>query len=137
MGTLIDASVLIEYERGRIDLASRLSSQGEERCFLSVITFSEVLHGVLRAGDSAARSRRSAFFEGVVARLPVVPLDLPVARSHAQLWADLASRGQLIGAHDLWLAATCVAHGFRLATANMREFRRIPGFQIEDWTAAG
>jgi tRNA(fMet)-specific endonuclease VapC len=135
VGTLIDASVLIEHERGRIDLTSRLHTHGEEQCFLSVITFSELLHGVLRAGDPAVRARRSAFFESVVTRLPVVPVDVPIARSHAQIWADLASRGTLIGAHDLWLAATCIAHGFRLATGNVRELGRVPGLQIEDWTA--
>ncbi len=39
----------------------------------------------------------------------------------------------MIGAHDSWLAATCIAHGLRLATGNLREFKRVPGLQVETW----
>ena len=64
----------------------------------------------------------------------VLEIDLATARSHAQLWADLARRGNMIGVHDSWLAATCLAHGFRLATSNIREFRKVPGLDVEEWT---
>ena len=37
------------------------------------------------------------------------------------------------GTHDLWLAASCVAYGLRIMTANVREFRRVPGLSIESW----
>lgn len=37
------------------------------------------------------------------------------------------------GVHDSWLAATCLAHGLKLATENVREFRRVPGLEIEEW----
>jgi tRNA(fMet)-specific endonuclease VapC len=108
MAVLIDATVLIEYERGRIDLETRIAGRRQEEFYLSVITASELLHGVHRAVDPGVRSRRSAFVEAVLARFPLLPLDLPTARIHAQLWAELASTGSLIGPHDLWLAATCM-----------------------------
>ena len=50
----------------------------------------------------------------------------------AQLWADLAAQGQLIEAHDLWIASACLSHGLTLVTRNLREFRRVPGFEVED-----
>jgi tRNA(fMet)-specific endonuclease VapC len=53
-----------------------------------------------------------------------------VARVHAELWADLAGRGRVIGAHDLWIAATAVAHGMPLATGNAGEFRRVRGLRL-------
>ena len=56
------------------------------------------------------------------------------ARTHARLWADLAEEGCVIGAHDLWLAAACLTHGLRMATANVREFRRVPALEVEDWS---
>jgi len=37
----------------------------------------------------------------------------------------------MIGAHDLWLAATCIAHGLTMITAKVREFTRIPGLAVE------
>jgi predicted nucleic acid-binding protein len=41
--------VLIEYERGRIDLETRIAGRRQEEFYLSVITASELLHGVHRA----------------------------------------------------------------------------------------
>lgn len=46
------------------------------------------------------------------------------------MWAGLAAEGRRIGAHDLWIAATAVAHGMGLATGNAAEFERIPGLRV-------
>jgi len=133
MGVLIDASVLIEHERKRLDLEHHLEQRAEEEFFLSVVTASELLHGVHRSTDAAVRARRSAWVEAILERFPLLPVDVQIARSHAQVWAELASRGQLIGPHDLWLAASCLAHGLIMVTANIREFNRVPGLQVEQW----
>jgi predicted nucleic acid-binding protein len=135
VGVLIDASILIEHERGRLDLGHRLMGREREELFLSTITASELLHGVHRARDAAQRSRRSAWVEAVLDRFSLLPVDLATARAHARLWAELAEDGLVIGPHDLSLAAACIAHGLALATANVREFRRVRGLDIEDWLA--
>lgn len=136
MGVLIDASILIEHERGRVSLEPHLAGrEREEEFFLSVITASELLHGVHRAADPDVRARRSAFVEAVLERFPLLPVDLAVARAHAQLWAGLMAEGRIIGPHDLWLAATCLAHGLTMVTANVREFARVPGLVVESWTS--
>ena len=59
-----------------------------------------------------------------------LPITEPVARIHAEIWADLERRGQAVGAHDLWLAATALAHGFGIATRNSEEFRRVSGLRV-------
>jgi len=53
------------------------------------------------------------------------------------VWSDMSAAGTLIGARDLWLAATCIAHGLMIVTANLREFERVPGLQVEKWSDAG
>jgi len=133
MGILIDASILIEHERGRIEVEAYLTGREEEEFFLSVITASELLHGVHRARAAAVRTRRSAWVEAVLQRFPLLTVDLATARVHAQLWAELATQGRQIGPHDLWLAAQCVAHGLVMVTANLREFERVPGLAVESW----
>lgn len=135
MGILIDASILIGHERGALDVRAAIAGRDDEAVYLSVVTVSELLHGVHRATDPVPRARRSAFVESVIDRFPLVPLDLPSARVHAEIWAGLAAEGRLIGPHDLWLAAACLAHGFTLATANLREFGRVPGLEVEDWSS--
>ena len=132
---MIDASVLIEHERGRVNLERHLAGREQEEFFLSVIAASELLHGVHRAADPNVRARRSAFVEAVLERFPLLPVDLAIARAHAQLWAGLMAEGRLIGPQDLWLAATCVAHGLTMVTANIREFAQVPGLAVESWAS--
>ncbi len=133
MGFLIDTSVLIGYERQRVDLAGIVASRPNEEFVVSTISASELLHGVHRAADASIRSRRSAWVEALLESVPILPIDLPTARTHARIWADLATEGQMIGAHDSWLAASAIAQGLKLATLNVREFERVAGLQIERW----
>lgn len=133
MGVLIDTSVLIGVERGRLKLEEHLRGIEDEEFFLSVITASELLHGVHRAVDPGIRARRAAFVEGVLERFPILPVDVATARAHARLSADLVAEGWIIGPNDLWLAATCLAHGLGIVTANIREFARVPGLDVEEW----
>jgi len=134
MGRLIDTSILIESERGRLDLKKFVAHRGDEDFFISVVTVSELLHGVHRANTAGVRAKRGASVEGVLQQFSILDIDLNTARSHAQLWAELEVAGMIIGPHDLWLAATCVAHGLTMVTANIREFQRVPGLQVEVWS---
>lgn len=136
MAVLIDTSILIAYERGQIDVTARVAGREGEEAYLSVIAASELLHGVNRATDPAIRARRLAFVEAVLSRFPVLEIDLETARTHAALWSDLAQKGKMIGVHDSWLAATCIARDLTLVTANTREFDRVSGLNIENWLSA-
>ena len=135
MGILIDTNILIDFERGLLDISPYVKGREKEEFFLSVITASELLHGVFRAKDLDIRSRRSAFVEGILEQFPIIPINLATARIHSQLWANLESKGIMIGLHDLWLAATCVSNGYTLVTSNLRELERVPGLKVECWVA--
>lgn len=136
MGILIDSSILMAHERGRLGIAAHLEGREDEEFFVSVVTASELLHGVHRAQDAGVRARRSAFVEALLERFPLLGVELSTARTHARLWADLAAAGTPIGPNDLWLAATAVTHGLALVTVNLREFSRVPGLNVEAWPAA-
>ena len=128
MAVLIDTGVLVDIERA--DSAAALERvAGDEQRAVSVITVSELLHGVHRA-TGARRARRSAFVEHLLAGLVPIPITEPVARVHAGIWAELTGRGDAIGAHDLWIAATALAHGLGVATGNAAEFERVPGLRV-------
>jgi predicted nucleic acid-binding protein len=130
MGTLIDSSVLIAHERDALDLAGALGAYADEPVAIAAVTASEMLHGVHRAVTSAQRQRRQGFVERILAAVPVLPFDLVAARTHASLWARLATKGRRVGAHDLLIAATAVAAGYRLATRDRRSFGSIPGLEV-------
>ena len=129
---ILDTSVLIAGERGVLQLESLLLSLGDEQVRIAAITASELLHGCHRATDPAVRARRLAFVDAILGAIPVIPFGLADARRHAELWAHLASAGTMIGAHDLLIGATALAHGHRLATLNRREFSQVPGLRLVD-----
>lgn len=101
----------------------------EEEVAIAAITASELLQGVHRASPEH-RARREAFVEAVLEACPTVPFDLRCARVHSRLWADLVAAGADTGAHDRVIAATALAYGWRLATANIRHFRKVSGLDL-------
>jgi tRNA(fMet)-specific endonuclease VapC len=127
MAFLIDTSVLVDAERGGKAL-ERVPAEDEHS--ISVITAGELLHGIHRAGDGPRRMRREIFVENVLAELETLPITNEVARVYASLWTELEAAGEMIGVHDLWIAATALAHALELATKNAHEFERVPGLEI-------
>ncbi len=127
LAVLIDTSVLIDAERRGRSLERSL---GERDRAISVITASELLHGVHRARDDRVRIRRGAFVEYLISSIEPLPITTSVARAHAEIWARLERDGEVIGAHDMWIAATAVSNGMEVATANATEFERVPGLTV-------
>jgi predicted nucleic acid-binding protein len=132
VGALIDTSVLIAVERGELNLSGPVAALGDEPVGMAAITASELLHGVHRL-KGLERARAERFVEGLLDRMPVVAFDLPEARVHATLSAELAERGTAVGPHDLIIAATAVSLGYDVATRDLRSFPRIRGLQILRW----
>jgi tRNA(fMet)-specific endonuclease VapC len=127
MAVLIDTTVLIDAERRGQVLDDLI---GDQERGISAITASELLHGVHRAEDGGVRARRSAFVEHVISAMEPLPITTAIARAHAAVWAELEKEGSLIGAHDLWIAATALSHGMEVATANAKDFERVPGLTV-------
>lgn len=130
MAFLIDTSVAVALEREDGQLRAVLERAGDDAPAMAAITASELLHGVHRADTALRRERRLHHVESILGVVPVLPFDMDVARIHARIWADLAARGQIIGAHDLIIAATALAHGLPVATMNRKHFRRIDGLEL-------
>ena len=133
MGTLIDTSVFVATERGRLDPATLSHEDDAEEIAMAAITAAELLHGVHRLEGAVARTRAERFVEGLLSSIPVMPFDLHVARVHARLDAELSAAGTPVGEADLMIAATAVALDYRVATRDLRSFPRIQGLNIVRW----
>lgn len=132
MGLILDTNVLIRADREGTSVDfSPWASFGN--VFISVVTASELLVGVHRADSEARRLRRSAFVEGILSTIPILDFTLEVARAHAEVLAILRSRGNIIGAHDLIIAATALSAGHAVLTTDLVEFRRVPGLEVLDF----
>jgi tRNA(fMet)-specific endonuclease VapC len=126
VGVLIDTSVLIDAERA----GDPPSALVDVPAAISAITVAELLHGARRADTAARRARREAFADSVAAHLPVVAVDVEVARRYAALWAETAAAGATVGAHDLMIAATAQLLDWSVWTRNTADFGRIPGTRL-------
>ena len=132
MGLILDTSVIVAGERGRLRLKEFCAAHAGEMQHISAVTASELLHGVERAPAGRVREQKREFVEGFLRDFVVLPFDLEVARVHAKFWAQLTVTGQPIGPHDALIAATALRHGFGLATLNLGEFQRVPELRVED-----
>lgn len=134
MGLLIDTDVLILADRGKMTLdLARFQEHGE--AYISAITASELLVGVHRAHDPGVRARRMAFVESLLSALPALPIDLETARVHAQLLAQLLPH-ETIGAHDALIGASALRHGYAVLTRNVKDFRKLAGLRVLEYTPA-
>jgi predicted nucleic acid-binding protein len=102
---------------------------------ISAITAAELLMGLHRAATDEQRQKRETFIESILTATRVIPFDLTAAEIHAGVWAQLAAAGQMIGQHDMIIAATALANGHEVITENIREFERSPGLALRrpDW----
>jgi predicted nucleic acid-binding protein len=130
---LIDTSVSVAPERRGLPLgtlAAAVPGGPDAPVALAGMTASELLVDVHRDDTPTRRLRRGAFVEALLRAVPVLTFGLRVARTHARLWAQLAAAGTPVGAHDLLIAATALAHGYAVLTDEPRDFGRVSGLEV-------
>lgn len=131
MGIVLDYDILISLERDKEKkFPEILKNHKDEKVFISAITASELLHGVWRAKDEPTQTKRQNFVEKLLSKIPIIDIDISIARVHAKLWAELAEKGEMIGIHNSWIAATCIALDFKLFSNNLKQFSRIKGLRV-------
>ena len=89
-----------------------------------------IVAGELAAGASMANRPRWEAFLAPCFLLPVTP---DVGWEYGRAYRHLRGVGQLIGASDLWTAATALAHGMAVVTRNVEHFKRVPHVEVETY----
>jgi len=98
---------------------------------MSIVTKAELLYGV---EISPRRNQDAAALSAFLPYVEALDLTDEAAIHYAEIRANLKTRGQMIGANDLFIAAHARALGVTLVTNNTQEFERVPGLSIENWT---
>jgi tRNA(fMet)-specific endonuclease VapC len=112
--------------------AERLFSKNPTEVMVSTITVYELITGCEK---SPARGRLLREVNAFVAPFAKLLFTVEDASRAAQVRASLEGRGTPIGAYDILLAGQALARGLTLVTNNVREFRRVEGLKLEDWSA--
>jgi tRNA(fMet)-specific endonuclease VapC len=97
---------------------------------ISAITRSELEYGV---EISPRQERDRLSFETFLRHFTVLEYPGAAAADYARIRAELKTKGTMIGAHDLFIAAHARCLDLTLVTNNTREFGRVPGLKIENW----
>jgi tRNA(fMet)-specific endonuclease VapC len=131
--TLLDTNTLIHYLRGHESVVSELQRTSPRELAIPSVVAYEIEYGTLKIGSAARR----AVVSGLLAGLDQVPFDHEAARESARIRIDLESRGAIIGPIDLLIAGTALSRGALLVTNNTKEFSRVKGLRLADWTRPG
>ena len=131
MKWMLDTDICIDIIRERPrSVLDRFTSHAVGDVGISVMTLAELEYGVSASGRPARNREALDLF---VSSLEVAAFERPQTAEYGRLRAALERKGHLIGAMDLLIAAHAVSLGVHLVTHNMREFRQVPGLEIEAW----
>jgi tRNA(fMet)-specific endonuclease VapC len=115
-------------------LSSRLLGMAPEALAISVITAGELRFGVKKLGPGQRATALSQRLEHILESFATLPLPADAGEHYAATRAHLEAKGTPIGGNDLWIAAHALAGDMTLITNNLREFQRVPGLKVEDWS---
>lgn len=123
-----DTTFLIDFQRerarGEVDGPAHafLNADPDVELLLPATALGEFAEGFDNVEDPVLRTVRELHV--------LLPIDEETALAYGRITRALRAAGTLIGANDLWIAATSIRHEVPLVTANVAEFRRVEGIQI-------
>lgn len=127
---ILDTSLLIDLERehtrGRPGRALAFFEEHQDaRYYVTFVTAGELAAGKSLANRDVWESLLAPFY-----RLPSTP---EIAWEYGRTFRHLSKNRQMIGANDLWIAATALAHQMPLVTADTAHFERVPGLDVREY----
>ncbi|MGF1642155.1 MAG: type II toxin-antitoxin system VapC family toxin [Thiotrichales bacterium] len=134
MNYLLDTNILIYLIKNKPPaIAARVDTLDERSLLgMSFITYAELLKGAERSTRKAEALRT---LERLTAHIPVqFAIERSLCAHYATQATQLKIAGTPIGANDLWIACHALSVGATLVTNNTREFERVQGLRLENWT---
>lgn len=125
---LLDTDTIVDVLRARQPVVDRLARLSPADVRVSAMSVAELYYGAL---NSSAPARNRDEVERLLEQIAILRFGRQAAVEHASIRQTL--RAQPIGAADMIIAATALAAGAIVVTANLREFGRVPGLALESW----
>jgi tRNA(fMet)-specific endonuclease VapC len=135
MNYLLDTNICVLLIRQKSpQVLAHLTTQGIDDVCISSITAAELQYGVHK---SSQIDQNQQALDQFLLPLNILPFDLPAAQRYGQVRATLERQGLPIRSLDTLIAAHALSAQLTLVTNNVREFSRVAGLSIEDWTKPG
>jgi tRNA(fMet)-specific endonuclease VapC len=130
----LDTNVFVDLARGkRTSVQDRYIEAvlAAAPMVTSVVVHHELQFGVFASRDPLIAARNVAAVMQDIIIEPLTEDDVMVA---ARIRATLKPMGTPIGPYDVLIAGQALARGWTLVTANVGEFQRVQGLEIQDWS---
>lgn len=98
---------------------------------ISSVTYAELVHGVEK---SKAIEKNRVALALLLANIEIMNFDSLAAESYGKIRADIEKAGTPIGPLDMMIAGHAEALGYTVVTNNTKEFERVKGLKLENWT---
>lgn len=129
---MLDTNICIAVMKGRPEVRAKISRIDPAKIGISSIVLAELSYGVWKSVQKERNKQAMAAFCSICS---VWDWPAGAADKYGEIRAFLEQQGRVIGANDLLIAAHTRYLNAVLVTNNIREFERIPGLKIEDWTS--
>ena len=131
---MLDTDTCIFLMRGASKkLEAMVQSVPLQQQVMSAVTFAELSYGV-QASAAAKRKQNQITLDSLALHLAVLDWPQTAAKNYAEIRADLKKRGVQLGAADLMIAAHALAIDAIVVTNNVKDFGRVKGLEVENWT---
>lgn len=131
MKVLLDAGTLAAMLRGRLGVVLQLARRRPVDVAVPVVARMQVEIGL--QADPRAQARYSKLLREFVDSVQVIEFGEVEAEAAARIGSYLAASGETIGAIELMLAGTAVAHQRTLVAEAAAPYRAVPGLALESW----
>ncbi|XZE20383.1 type II toxin-antitoxin system tRNA(fMet)-specific endonuclease VapC [Pirellulaceae bacterium SH449] len=132
MKFLLDTNICIFVIKQKpAEVVKRFTQYSAEELGISTITLAELRYG---ADKSSHPSKNHTALDMFLSPLAILDFDPQCSEIYGIVRSDLERRGQPIGPLDTMIAAHALRLRIPLVTNNTKEFSRVPGLPIEDWT---
>ena len=132
---MLDTNVIIAVSNGRSpQVAARLNAEmvRGSRIGIPAIVMFELRYGIAKSIHAAKSEAALAHFLDGGAK--ILAFEAADAAHAAEIRAHLERAGTPIGPYDVLIAGQARSRGATLVTGNRREFDRVPGLQVVDWS---
>jgi tRNA(fMet)-specific endonuclease VapC len=134
MRYMLDTNICIYIIRGKpAKLLQKVTSYLISDIAVSSITVAELQFGVQRS--NYPQQNQLALNQFLVP-LNILDFDYDAAAAHGVIRANLEAQGTQIGSLDTLIAAHALSKNLALVTNNIREFSRVSGLLVEDWSTS-
>ncbi len=131
MKFMLDTNILIYTINNRPENVRKRFGRHESQLCISTVSWGELVYGCEK---SSRPEENLADIESMANRLEIAVFDTTAAAHFGQIRAELARLGKPIGPYDMMIAGHARSLGLVLVTNNVKEFRRVSGLRVENWT---